>query len=65
MGASRVLVEYKKRGSTELSVQQILINLCVSIPAEVEMRKCFFETLSKRKAGSFGIIFWTAEKLSP
>lgn len=53
MDASTVLVKCNKHGSTELRLHQILINLYISSPAEVEMRKCFFEKLSKIKAVSF------------
>lgn len=60
-----MLVKCNKHGSAKLSLQQVLIDLCMSSPAEVEMRKCFFERLSKRKAVSFSIMIWTAEKLSP
>lgn len=43
-------MKYKKHGSTELSLQQILINLCVSIPAEVEMRKMLLSLRDYLKA---------------
>lgn len=43
MGASRVLVKCNKHGSTKLSLRGILIDLCMSSPAEVEMRKWFFK----------------------